>query len=181
MSRLLAGVLVAFAVGRGDAQDRPFWEQRGCELGYTFEQAKRGVRTVMYGTARLTRRRGARAWRFARCVATRGRALRLGAAVRRGRAWRRSYDGRWVLAWRRLPAAGQSWTRRVSWLESRHGTDPDTNRNGYLGVFQWKLATWRAACSCAISPVVASWHHEATVAWRWHLSHPTGQWPNTGE
>lgn len=86
----------------------------------------------------------------------------------------------WQIRFHRMPAAGKAWAHSTAACESNHGRDPRTNLNGYRGIFQWVMSTWYAAGGRG-DPAVAGFHHEAVLAWPWHLSHPTGQWPNCGE
>lgn len=164
-----------------------FWVQKKCSHGHNWASAKRGVRAVMHSPRPLTERRGRRAWHYAKCTKTRadsrllsrGGCKRVRCSIPQWRAWRKSYPVKWRHRWLRLSLVARNWTRIVSWKESRNRrVAPE---GGFLSYFQWLLGTWRAACRCAIHPYKASWHHQAVVAWFWHLSHPRGQWPNTGE
>jgi len=85
----------------------------------------------------------------------------------------------WRNRWRRLSPTARYWTRCVSARES--GNRRVARESGHLSYFQWVLSTWHAAGGEGNPEVSATWYEQAVRAWRWHLSHPTGQWPNTGE
>lgn len=84
----------------------------------------------------------------------------------------------WIRRWRALPSYARHWTRCVSFRES--GNRRIARASGFLSYFQWVASTWHAAGGSG-NPETHSWHEQALKAWRWHLSHPYGQWPNTGE
>lgn len=85
---------------------------------------------------------------------------------------------RWRLVWARLPSYGRAWTRSVSSCES--GNRRYAPESGFVSFFQWTWSTWWAT-GATRSPYAVTWHEQAVRAWRWHLGHPTGQWPNCGE
>jgi hypothetical protein len=91
--------------------------------------------------------------------------------------WKRTHI--WQYRWNHLGAAGRYWTRCVSFRES--GNRRIARASGFLSYFQWTLSTWHSAGGSGNPEYSAGWHEQAVRAWRWHLSHPTGQWPNTGE
>ena len=105
------------------------------------------------------------------------------------RCWSRVHEHRrqhwlhmhrpWEYAWRHLPAAGRHWTRCVSTSES--GNHRIARASGFLSYFQWTSSTWHATGAHGNPEFSASWYQQAVRAWHWHLSHPSGQWPNTGE
>lgn len=86
----------------------------------------------------------------------------------------------WQVRFYRMSPQGQAWSHSTAACESDHGRNPRTNLNGFRGIFQWVMATWYAAGGTG-DPAVAGFYHEAVLAWPWHLSHPSGQWPNCGE
>lgn len=133
----------------------------------------------MRSPLRVSKVRGRKVWHYMKCVRTKATARYMRRYLKDRKAWRRSYSGKWKLAWRGLSPQAKGWTKHVSFHES--GNRRVAPESGFLSYFQWLMPTWRAACGCSLHPYNASWHHQATVAWFWHLSHPTGQWPNTGE
>ena len=84
----------------------------------------------------------------------------------------------WIRRWQALPAGARYWTRCVSGKES--GNRRVARESGFYSYFQWTLTTWHSAGGSG-NPESHSWHEQALKAWRWHRSHPYGQWPNTGE
>jgi hypothetical protein len=78
-----------------------------------------------------------------------------------------------------LPSGGRHWARCVSFRESRNHRI--ARASGFLSYFQWTLPTWHSAGGDGNPEYTASWYEQAVRAWHWHLTHPTGQWPNTGE
>lgn len=116
---------------------------------------------------------------YALCVSTRAKRRRLRAYAASQNAWRLGYPQVWAIKFRRLPPGGQQWAYSTGACES--GNNPATSTgNGFYGAFQWVPSTWASAGGDR--PVTsASWHHQATLAWLWHLGHPSGQWPVCGE
>lgn len=91
--------------------------------------------------------------------------------------WARRHP--WHHAYNRLPRLGHLWTRCVSGLES--GNRRIARASGFLSYFQWTLGTWHNAGGAGNPETAAGWYEQAVRAWHWHLGHPSGQWPNTGE
>lgn len=91
---------------------------------------------------------------------------------------RRRHEHFWLNHWRSLPAGARYWTTCVSSHES--GNRRIARESGFLSYFQWTIGTWHNAGGRG-NPETHSWHEQAVKAWRWHRSHPYGQWPNTGE
>jgi hypothetical protein len=84
----------------------------------------------------------------------------------------------WVNRWKALPYGARRWTRCVSTHES--GNRRIARESGFLSYFQWVGSTWHMAGGSG-NPETHSWYEQAVKAWPWHVSHPYGQWPNTGE
>lgn len=85
----------------------------------------------------------------------------------------------WKHRFKALPPEGKRWARCVSFHESRNHRI--ARASGFLSYFQWVGSTWHAAGGHGNPEVSATWYEQAVRAWFWHLSHPTGQWPRTGE
>lgn len=85
----------------------------------------------------------------------------------------------WLYAWHHLSAGGRYWARCVSRNESNNHRI--ARASGFLSYFQWTSSTWHDAGGSGNPEFSASWYEQAVRAWHWHLSHPSGQWPNTGE
>ena len=97
-------------------------------------------------------------------------------SVRRHNTWLRE-NRPWVWRFRKLPAKAQHWGRCVSAAESRNHRYTAGPHHSF---FQWNLSTWRSAGGQGW-PESASWYEQAVRAWHWHVRHPWGQWPRTGE
>lgn len=146
---------------------------------------------VMKSPKPLTAKRGKKVWSRYACLLPKSKA-RGRQIIQRLKRWRRQPDVKWWLRWHRMSPAAKAWTRNVSanesYIDCRNQPAARlalgarcTTRPPFDSWFQWLPATWYAACGCGIHPDNASWHHQAVKAWAWHLSHPRGQWPNTGE
>lgn len=96
--------------------------------------------------------------------------------VKRQHHWAKHHY--WLWRWHHLGRAGQNWTRCVSFHES--GNRRIARASGFLSYFQWVASTWHSAGGSG-NPETHGWYEQADKAWWWHLSHPHGQWPNTGE
>lgn len=90
--------------------------------------------------------------------------------------WARRHP--WQHRFNRLPARGRAWAKCVSRHES--GNRRVARESGYLSYFQWTEGTWLNAGGHG-NPEGVGWFEQAVRAWRWHVAHPVGQWPNTGE
>lgn len=86
----------------------------------------------------------------------------------------------WELRFNALPSAGQAWARSTAMCESTMNQRAYNPAGPWYSYFQWALSTWRAAGGAG-HPYDASFHHQAVLAWPWHLAHPRGQWPVCGE
>lgn len=78
-----------------------------------------------------------------------------------------------------LPDEGRRWAHCVSLLES--GNRRIARASGFLSYFQWTSPTWHSAGGYGNPEFTATWFEQAVRAWFWHVDHPSGQWPNTGE
>ena len=96
--------------------------------------------------------------------------------LKRRAHWKRVHIWQWRFA--HLSPAGRYWAHCVSSHES--GNRRVARESGFLSYFQWTEQTWLNAGGHG-NPENVSWAEQAVRAWRWHSSHPTGQWPNTGE
>lgn len=85
----------------------------------------------------------------------------------------------WKHRWLAIPPYGRRWTSCVSRLESNNRRI--ARDSGFLSYFQWTSSTWHNAGGYGNPEYAATWYEQAVRAWFWHLSHPHGQWPNTGE
>lgn len=85
----------------------------------------------------------------------------------------------WEIRWMRIPIGWQNWAHSTAECESRHGTDPRTNLNGFRGIFQWEMPTWRSAGGTG-DPAYAGFFHEAVIAVGLARREGTGHWPRCG-
>lgn len=176
------------AAGPYAAAQRPvYWQTHHCQRGWRSKVAYRRLHMLLYNHNPYVNKHKVR--RYSTCVDTRAKAHHAHVVARRGWAWRHSYEHLWHIKWNRLPSYARSWTAGVSSRESGSAVGERSYYKQHLksGVcdcwsfFQWMLPTWASACGCSTNLFSASWYHQAVVAWYWHLGHPTGQWPNTGE
>lgn len=86
----------------------------------------------------------------------------------------------WQVRFHRLPAVGQSWAYSTAHCESTMNQRAYNPAGPWYSYFQWSLSTWAAAGGVG-HPYGASFYHQAVLAWPWHVSHPSGQWPVCGE
>lgn len=169
-----------------------YWQMRGCTHGHPTGTKKGSyavVKRVLRNHQRLNKKKVQRLPHYAVCVATKKKHAAVWDFIRRSNKWRKQYAHFWPIKWDELPYYAKSWTAGVSSRESgsRIGETSYYKQRLKSGVcdcwsfFQWMHPTWYSACACSRSVFSASWYHQAVKAWEWHLSHPTGQWPNTGE
>jgi len=190
MRYTLIAVLIALCVmfsltsAAGEVPTKPpasiaHWAKNGCSHGHSVAQSKRAIRQVMRSPQRVTKRKGRKVYHYANCSRSQRIETAMRTAIKRYKVWRRSYSVSWKFKWQLLPQVAKNWTRSTSYCESKH--DPTTNTgNGFYGAFQWVPKTWYAAGGDR-KPHRASWHHQAVLAWYWHLGNPRGQWPVCGE
>lgn len=178
------------------ASDQPeahaaYWQTRGCDHGYSMRASRRGIRAVMRSPRRLTRPRGRKAWRFARCVDTRPKASANAQRIRRWRRWRRSYRGWWRIQVERRPGAHarlarlrSGWTAKCPTGESGgdyNAVGPNGRGGPPMGAYQFKSGTWARAQWWVPgryrtgSPLSASVDHQDAVTDRFFWSH-SGEW-----
>lgn len=175
---LLSALLVAallYGVVRTVADGPPsYWMQiANCGHGHRSEVAK--TRIVVLLHAPYVRRGQVR--HYNRCVATREKRRYLTRVVESGWRWRAAHY--WELRLAREPAGWRAWAERTAWCESKRGTDPRTNLNGFRGIFQWVMSTWRSAGGTG-DPAYAGYAHEAVIAIGLARSDGTQHWPNCG-
>ncbi len=194
---LAINILVSPAQSGGTTlNDKPivtisYWQMQNCKHGYSRKHAIRGVKSVVYSVKRLSKKRVRQAKKFIKCTRTIESSQVARKVFRKGHKWRKSYEATWWIRWNRMPSNARGWTISTSSGESPRCGVPGyrkdfhkciARQSGFLSYFQWLRPTWNAACRCRIDPEYgATWHHQAVSAWYWHLSHPRGQWPNTGE
>ncbi len=146
-----------------------------CPHRHSVGEGRRAARSVLSAPRAFDGPRVRALGHYVKCSRTRREGLHVRAYAKSLRALRRTYGPSWHIRWQAIGAAGRSWTRATGACES--GNDPRTDTgNGYRGAFQWLERTWRAAGGDR-DVVRASWHHQATLAWRWHQRVPRGQWP----
>lgn len=188
---LLLAVLVFTASAKAaiTVDERTYAEKRGCKVIYPSKKSYSKIKVMLRHHQVLKEIQRKRSKHYAVCVATRKKSRAVWDFIRRSYQWRKQYAHRWPIKWNSLPYVAKSWTAGVSSRESgsRVGETSSYKQNLKSGVcdcwsfFQWMHSTWHSACGCSISVFSASWYHQAVTAWYWHLSHPSGQWPNTGE
>lgn len=151
--------------------------------------ARNRIRRILLTTDASPDRRKVR--RYVRCVETRAKA-RAGArvAAKAAEARRTSYGLVWGIRLNRIDAGWRGWAEATAWCESKRGTDPRTNLNGFRGIFQWVSSTWREALRRAASiygpapspgdPAYASYENEAVAAIVLARTDSKGHWPNCG-
>lgn len=155
-------------------EPRPYWTKiAACDHGHRSVVAKRRIVRLLH--APYVKRRSVR--HYNRCVATRAKRRYLTRVVKNGWEWRAANV--WEIRLARLPASWRAWAERTAWCESKRGTDPRTNLNGFRGIFQWVMSTWYAAGGTG-DPAVAGYAHEAVVAIGLARREGTGHWPNCG-
>ena len=174
-----AALALALALpGGAEAAPPDPYPPASCPKVWRSTVARNRIRALLLSDDPYPDRRKVR--RYVRCVETRAKA-RAGARVAR-KAWRArrtDYSLYWRIRFARLPSYAQQWAWSTGACESGNNSRTSTG-NGFYGAFQWVPSTWYAAGGDRF-PTEASWHHQAVLAWNWHVGHPSGQWPNCGE
>ena len=172
MRAILTAVMLTALAVPGAAQAEPYWQTiDNCGHGHRSQVAKKRITTLLH--APYVKR--AKVRHYNRCVATRAKRRYLTRVVKNGWEWRAA--NYWLIRFERIPADWQAWLHAVAHCESKHGTDPETNSNGFRGIFQWVLSTWYGAGGTG-DPAVAGFYHEAVIAYGLATSSGTHHWPN---
>lgn len=183
---VLVALAATFFLSSAAGQDHPpkakpkkHWALNGCKHGHTQKQSRRAIGSVMRSPRLITKSSGRHIYHYAHCTHSAHSERRIRAFIKALKAWRSNYATKWHFRWLLLPQGARDWTTSTGACESGNNPTISTG-NGFRGAFQWVESTWRSAGGDR-DVVTASWHHQAVLAWFWHLGHPRGQWPRCGE